>query len=181
MRVLRSLAVLCLLTAALLAVILALGSWIPRSHTVSASVVVAAPRGQVWQLLEDIPAQPKWRTEVVAIEPRTAEGGHPCWTEIQKYNRVPLCEDVTAPPTTRVVRIADPRLPYSGTWTYDLQPIDANSTRVTITEQGTTGPAIWRFAGHYIYHEDTSIKQFESELQQAAPVATSAAAQQAAR
>ena len=80
---------------------------------------------------------------------------------------MPLCEDLAAPPATRIVRIADPSLPFGGDWVYQLQPIDANSTRLTITENGTTGPAFYRFVGHYILHEDASIKQFEADLQKA--------------
>ena len=53
-------------------------------------------------------------------------------------------------------------------WTYQLEPAGAatgtGATRVTITEQGTTGPAIWRFFGHYLYGEDRSILQYLEDL-----------------
>jgi hypothetical protein len=39
---------------------------------------------------------------------------------------------------------------------------------VTITERGTTGPAMWRFVGHYVMGEDGSIKQYLSDLKRAA-------------
>ena len=68
-------------------------------------------------------------------------------------------------PTTRVVRIADPNLSYGGIWTYELAPIDANSTRLTITENGFTNTWLFRFVGHYIFHEDSHIKQYEADLQ----------------
>ena len=66
---------------------------------------------------------------------------------------------------TRIVRIADQNLPYGGLWTYELAPVDANSTSLKITENGFTNGWLFRFVGHYIFHEDTQIKQYEADLQ----------------
>ncbi len=168
MRMLRFIGVLLLLVAVCVVVVLVMGSRLPREHRASASAVIAAPQARVWQIIEDINAQPSWRPGLIAVEALPADNGHRCWTEVQKHMRMPLCEVLAAAPTTRIVHIADPNLAFGGDWVYELQPIDANSTRLTITENGTTGPVIWRFAGHYIFHEDTTIKQYESALQQAA-------------
>jgi hypothetical protein len=165
MRILRILGVVLLLIAALVAVVLVLGALQPRAHTTSVSAVVNAPQAVVWERIENVAQQPTWRTGLTAIEPMPSENGHSCWMEIQKYDKMPLCEVLTAAPATRIVAISDPKLPFGGTWTYELYPIDANTTRVAITENGTTGPWLWRFAGHYIFHEDTMIKQYESDLQ----------------
>jgi hypothetical protein len=81
--------------------------------------------------------------------------------------RMPLCEELSVPPSTRIVRITDPKLPFGGTWTYQLEPSGPNASRLTITENGTTGPALWRFLGHYLFHEDTMIRQYESDVQKA--------------
>jgi hypothetical protein len=40
--------------------------------------------------------------------------------------------------------------------------------KVTITENGTTGPALWRFVGHYVMGEDSQIKQYLADLKRAA-------------
>jgi len=167
MRVLKVLGTLFVLIVCAVGVMLVMGSMLPHVHTASASVEIAAPQARVWQLLEDIHTQPTWRTGLLAVELTAPENGHPCWTEVQKHMRMPLCEDVASPPSTRIVRIADPSLPFGGDWVYQLQPIDANAMRLTITENGTTGPALFRFIGHYIYGEDASIKQFEADVQKA--------------
>jgi hypothetical protein len=78
--------------------------------------------------------------------------------------KMPLCVEVTEPLKTRVVRIADKDLPFGGTWTYELEPSGADQTKLTITERGTTGPAIWRFVGHYLIGEDSNLKKYESDL-----------------
>ena len=36
---------------------------------------------------------------------------------------------------------------------------------VKITENGFTNGWLFRFVGHYIFHEDTQIKKYESDLQ----------------
>jgi Polyketide cyclase / dehydrase and lipid transport len=167
MRVLKVLGILVLLIVCAVGVMLVMGSMLPHAHTASATVELAAPQTRVWQLIEDIHTQPTWRTGLLSVELTAPQNGHPCWTEIQKHMHMPLCEDLATPPSTRIVRIADPSLPFGGDWVYQLQPINANSSRLTITENGTTGQAFYRFVGHYIMHEDMSIKQFEADLQKA--------------
>lgn len=168
MRILRAFGVLLLVLAAIIVTAVIMGSSLPHEHVATASVVIAAPQDRVWAIIEDIDAQPKWRAGLKAVEALPPQDGHRCWNEIQSGGHMPLCEVSAAPPSSRVIRIADPNLPYGGTWTYDLQPIDAQSSRLTITENGTTGPALWRFIGHYIMHEDYSIKHYEADLQKTA-------------
>jgi hypothetical protein len=163
--VLRVSGVILLVIAVALIAMLILGGLQPRAHTASVASVVSAPQAVVWQRIEDVAQQPTWRTGLNAVQTLPAQNGHNCWMEIQKYGKMPLCEVLTAAPTTRIVAIADPKLPFGGTWTYELTPVDAMSTRVSITENGTTGPLLWRFAGHYIFHEDTMIKQYMADLQ----------------
>ena len=167
MKILKGVAVVVVLIVAAIGMMLLLGSRLPHEHVSTASVTLAAPQAKVWQLIDDVATQPSWRTGLVSIEPLAQRNDHPCWTEVQKHMRMPLCEDMVAAPSTRIVSIADPTLPFGGSWTYVLTPLDAGSTRLTITENGTTGPALWRFLGHYVFHEDTNILQYEADVQKA--------------
>ena len=166
MRFLKVVGVLVIVLSLCVAAMYVLGSRLPVSHVATVTAVINAPQAVVWQKMEDVKTQPQWRKELNGIDDAASQGGHPCWTEVQKHMRMLLCEDLTAAPSTRIVRIADPTLPFGGLWTYELQPIDAGSSRLTITENGSTWPPIWRFLGHYAFHEDSSIKLYESELQQ---------------
>ena len=49
-----------------------------------------------------------------------------------------------------------------------LEPAGENATKVTITENGTTGPAMWRFVDHYVMHEDGQIRQYLGDLKRVA-------------
>ena len=155
--------VVVLLLLAVLAM-LAMGARLPETHTVSASITIEASQGEVWSLLEDLSAQPAWRSGLRSIEPLPDRDGHRCWVENEKRMRLPLCEEITAAPVTRVVAIADPGLAFEGTWTYTLTALTPLTTSVSITENGTTGPALWRFLGHYVYREGTMIRQYERDL-----------------
>lgn len=150
-------------------VVLTMGALQPRNHTASATVVVSAPQSVVWQRIEDVQTQPNWRSGLTAVKMLPSQDGHMCWEETSSFGKMPLCEVLAAPPSTRIVRIADSNLPYGGLWTYELSPglgpTDANSTTLKITENGFTGPWFFRFAGHYIFHEDSQIKKYEEDLQ----------------
>jgi hypothetical protein len=164
MRLLKWIAYALLCVGCVLVLMVLIGAFVPEQHTVSATVDLPASQQRVWQLLTDVDAQPKWRTGLKSIELRPDENGHSCWTEVQKHMRMPLCADVSSPESTRTVRIADRSLPFGGNWVYDLQSTGTDSSKLTITENGTVGPALWRFVDHFLIHEDANIKQFEADL-----------------
>ncbi len=134
--------------------------------------MIPASQEKIWALITDVEAQPRWRTGLKAVEVLPAGPDGPCWREIQTSMAMPLCVTASDAPRRRVVRIADPKLPFGGDWTYELEPAGAatgtGATRVTITERGTTGPAMWRFFGHYLYGEDRSIRQYLEDMERAA-------------
>ncbi len=153
---------------AAICVALVMGSRVPVAHTVTVSETIPASQEKVWSLITDTAAQPNWRTGLKSIHPLPSEHGATCWAEVESGMTMPLCADVREAPMRQVVRIADPKLPFGGTWTYVLAPMGENATQVTITENGTTGPMMWRFVDHYILHEDGEIKQYLSDLKRVA-------------
>lgn len=168
MRLLKWVGYALLCVGGLLVVMVVIGAFVPEEHSVSATVELPASQQRVWQLLTDIDSQPKWRTGLVSVQHLPDENGHPCWAEVQKHMRMPLCADLSAPESTRIIRIADPSLPFGGNWNYQLVSTGPSSSRLTITENGTVGPALWRFLDRFIIHEDANIKQFEADLLKAA-------------
>ena len=168
MRVLRFFGWLSVLIVVAICAALFLGSRLPETHMASVTEVVPASEQKVWGLITDVSAQPNWRTGLKSVTMLPSENGAPCWAETQSSMTMPLCADVREEPTKQVVRIADPKLPFGGSWTYLLEPAGENATKVTITEQGTTGPAMWRFVGHYVLGEDGSIKQYLGDLKRTA-------------
>jgi hypothetical protein len=167
MRILRLLGWVSVVIVLAICVAIFMGSRLPAEHTASVTETIAASQQKVWGLITDPAAMPKWRTGLKAVTMLPPENGAPCWAEVQSGMTMPLCADVREAPTRQVVRIADPKLPFGGTWTYELAPAGENATKVTITEDGTTRPVLWRFVGHYVIGEDGSIKQYLNDLKHA--------------
>jgi hypothetical protein len=167
--VLRILGVVVVVILLAVGIVLVMGGLQPRNHTVSATVTINAPQAVVWQRITDLQSQTSWRSGLTGVDMLPAQDGHPCWQETSSFGKMPLCEVLSAAPSTRIVRISDAKLPYGGLWTYELSPgmgpTDPNVTILKITENGFTGPWIYRFVGHYIFHEDSQIKQYEADLQ----------------
>ncbi len=168
MRLLRLSGWLFVLILLVTAAVGILGGRLPADHTATASALIPASQQRTWQLLTDLPAQTSWRSGLRAIELLPDSNGHPCWREVSNTISLPLCVTSDQPPRHRVVTIADPKLPVAGTWTYNLVPQSPNQTRLTVTEHTTTGPALWRFVGHYITGEDTTLHRLLADLTQAA-------------
>jgi hypothetical protein len=168
LRVLRFLGWLSVVIVIAIGSAAVMGSRLPVDHTAIAAETIPASQQRVWQLITNVTSQPKWRTGLKEVTPMAPKGDAPCWTEIQGSMTMPLCAEISEAPTRRVVRIADPKLPFGGTWTYLLEPAGADSTRVTIVEQGTTRPAMWRFVEHYVSGEDVQIRQYLADLKKAA-------------
>lgn len=175
MRVLRWSGYVFVVLLLAMAVVMVLGSRLPQEHAATAVAEIPAAPERVWSVIADVAAQPRWRTGLKAVEMLPASGGGPCWNEVQTGQTMALCVDASEPPAEgktgrRVVRIADPKLPFGGTWTYSLEPVGVAGTRVTIREDGIVRPAMWRFVSHYVIGEDAQVKRYLEDLQRAVRV-----------
>jgi uncharacterized protein YndB with AHSA1/START domain len=173
MRILKKLVSIIVVLLVAFGVMYAMGSALPTEHMTTIATDMPASQERVWQMITDVKAQPKWRTGLKSVEAWPSADGKECWLELQSGMKMPLCVDASNPPDKRVVRIADPGLPFGGTWTYELSPKSAGESTLSITERGTTGPAMWRFINHYVMGEDTQIKTYESDLKKALSAQTS--------
>jgi hypothetical protein len=165
---LRFLGWLSVVIAAAICAAIFVGTRLPAEHRSTVTDTVPASQIKVWGLMTNLEALPRWRTGLKAVKLLPPNGGATCWVEVQSEISMPLCAEVREAPTKQVVRITDPKLPFGGTWTYLLEPAGESATKVTIIEDGTTGPAMWRFVDHYVMHEDGQIKQYLADLKRAA-------------
>jgi uncharacterized protein YndB with AHSA1/START domain len=138
------------------------GMFMSRTHKASRSIMLAAAPEQVWAVITDYPSHPTWRN-LKSIERGPDLNGHPVWREIDKRGEVMPIEliEITAP-RRLVGRIADPNLPFGGTWTWDLTP-EGTGTRVRITEDGEIKPPPFRYIARIIGY-DMTINQYLKAL-----------------
>jgi hypothetical protein len=78
--------------------------------------------------------------------------------------KIPLYFERMEPPSLLVSRIADPSLPFGGTWTYRIQPA-AGGSAVTITEDGEVYNPFFRFMSRFVFGHTATLDEFLKNLQ----------------
>ena len=141
-----------LLMAAALFVVLILavvltGLLLPKRHVVSRS---ASYHATPEQLFAFIAGPQNWRPEVLRSETLTDAAGHQILRETSRRGETLTYELVACVPLkTLTRRIATQNLPYSGAWTYSLEP-DNGLTTVRITEDGEVYNPFFRFMSRFV-------------------------------
>ncbi len=167
------LVVLCVI-AAVPAVVVGVGALLPEEHTATSHATISAPPDSVWDAITDVEEFPAWRDDVGRVETLPPRDGHRMWREIGKHDAVMFEEVDAQPPRRLVARIADPSLPYGGSWTYVVAP-ERGGSRVTITEEGVVYNPVFRFMSRFVFGHHATQDAFLRALgrrfgQEATPV-----------
>lgn len=118
--------------------VVVIGYSLPKGHTASRSVRVPLAPSALYPLL---------------VEMAQASTDPPIRLERQE------------PPSLLVSRIADPDLPYGGTWTYRIVPAGTNASDLTITEDGEVYNPFFRFMSRFVFGHYATLDQFINTLQ----------------
>lgn len=163
MKILLILAPLLVGIIAAVATAFVIGAVLPRHHTATRSVRLAASPDAVWALLTDIPSQPSWRTKLTGVERLPDENGHAVWKEVRSDGwGMPLRVEMLDPPRKMVTRVADEKLPFGGTWTYEIRA-ENGMTRLRITEEGDIKIAPFRYLSAFMDKSGT-IRQYLADV-----------------
>jgi hypothetical protein len=143
-----------ILAVALIAVI---GAMLPRSHHATRRARFRQRPEAIYTVLA---SPPDWRSGLKGF------GSLPDgkWWEQDSHGQkitYELVED--RPPTRRVVRIADPTLPFGGTWTIEISP-EPDGSAVRISEDGEIRNVIFRFIARFFMGYTTSIDGYLNDL-----------------
>jgi hypothetical protein len=145
-----------------LALSVALLGWLlPVQHHATRQAHFHQPPGSLYAVLA---GPPDWRSDVKASGPLPDHDGRKQWWEEDSHGQrvtFELLED--SPPSRRVVKIADRRLPFGGTWSYEIAPAPGGSD-LRITEDGEVYNVIFRFMSRYIFGYTGSIERFFRDL-----------------
>jgi uncharacterized protein YndB with AHSA1/START domain len=136
--------------AGVVLLVVVVGTLLPKAHTAQSHATIDAPPDSIWRALTDVEAFPSWRSDVSRVELLSASNGRKTWQEIGKHGTITFEEVAAEPPRRLVGRIADPSLPFGGSWTYDVRPEGAGS-RVTITEEGVVHNPVYRFMSRFVF------------------------------
>jgi Polyketide cyclase / dehydrase and lipid transport len=154
------LAVLAGLAAVVLLVVL-IGMTLPTAHVATRR---ARFRQTPQQVFDAISGPPDWRPDISRVERLDPVGGRERWKEFDHRGDAILYELVeSAPPLRRSVRIADDSLPFGGTWTFDVIPVQGGSL-LRVTENGEVRNPLFRFVSKYIIGHTRSIEDYLKNL-----------------
>jgi len=152
----------------LMLVVIAAGSWglgllLDPRHVARCGIRIAAPPEAIYRELRNFEGYSTWRTELTGVEIVSGPQERLRWIEIAGNERVLLELVSERAPERLEVRIADPALPYGGTWVYELVPEGA-STRVTVEEQGVVRDPIYRLLSRFVFGHTRTMESVLSAL-----------------
>ena len=146
------------------ALVVIIGYSLPKEHSATRVARVALPPEAVYALLTDVDKYPSWRPGVRALTRQPDRDGRPAWTEEVSGMKIPLHFEKMERPSLLVARIADPSLPFGGTWTYRLAPA-AGGSEVTITEDGEVYNPFFRFMSRFVFGHTATLDEFVKNLE----------------
>ena len=158
--VLYAIAVLVLIVV----LVTAIGYLLPQGHLASVDALLSAPPAQVFVRINDPVHYPSWRRDLTRVEMLSAEPLK--WREHGDDDPITYEIVESRPPERLLVRIADPELPFGGTWTYELKPEGAG-TRLVITERGEVYNPIFRFMSRFVFSRTATMEKMVADLENA--------------
>jgi len=147
--------------AVAIAVMVLMGLRVPREHHVAGSAVIDAPQLAVWTAISDVRSAPQWRPEVKLVELLDDNR----WKESGSHGSMTFRLGHAEPMSRRIVVFDDRNAPFTGKWTFTLEPVENGKTQVTIAEDATVFSPVWRFVGHYVIGERSSIDEYLRDLE----------------
>ena len=146
------------------AMVTLIGASLPKGHVASLEKRLPIDPQSLWTILTDVDSFAAWRPDVKRIETLPDIEGRPVWTEHTTSGRIRFAVDRMEPPRTLVVRIADPDLPFGGTWTYEILE-DGNGSSLRITERGEVYNPIFRFIARFVFGYEKTIRTYLDALE----------------
>jgi len=150
--------------AVLGAVVALVGSRLPQSHRASGERLLAASSELLWRTLIDVEAFPSWRGDVKRVQRLPDHDGRTAWVEDGGSGKITFVFARLDPPHLLVSRIADPKLPFGGTWTFEISPM-SDGSRLRITEDGQIYNPLFRFIARFVFGYDRTIDTYLSALE----------------
>jgi hypothetical protein len=146
-------------------VVVPIGAFLPQQHIATRAARFHQSPDAIWQVTTDYEKFPAWRKDVLRVEALPGVNGKPAWREFDRHGgSIPFQVMVMVPPRVLVTRIADPKLPFGGTWTYEISSQADGSFLLRITEDGEVYNPIFRFAARFVFGYSRTQEQYLQAL-----------------
>jgi len=149
--------------AAVLLLVTLIGWLLPKNHVVTRACRYRQRPEAIWKAITDIDAMPSWREGVKSVKRLPDKNGLPSWVESTSAGDIALETAESDAPRRMVSRIADPKLPFGGAWTYEIVETDSG-TILRITENGYVTNPLFRFLSRFVFGHATTIELYLKSL-----------------
>ena len=146
------------------AIVVFIGSRLPRAHHARAERTLPIPPELLWRTLTDVERFPSWRADVKRVRRLPDRDGKPVWIEEGRSGTMTFAFERMEAPRLLVSRIADPNLPFGGTWTLEIAPAPGGA-RLRISEEGEIYNPLFRFMARFVFGYDGTINGYFSALE----------------
>lgn len=136
---------------ALLLLIALAGAFVPREHVATSAVRLRAKPEDVWALVVDQAAWPRWHAGVKSTERLPDVEGRERWRMAHREGDLVTEVVESVAPRRYVTRIVDDGLPYGGRWIWEIEATPDGGTRLSITEDGFIRNVVFRALAHHVF------------------------------
>src|SRR5580704_476165 len=149
--------------ASLIVLVTVIGALLPRDHVATRIGRYRQPPEAIWKAITDVDAMASWREGLKSVQHLPDRNGLPAHLEITRDGKIPFETIEMTPPQKLVTRIADPKLPFGGTWTFEIVPA-ADGATLRITENGYVSNPFFRFMSQFVFSQTSSMETYLKSL-----------------
>jgi hypothetical protein len=154
---------LFVILAGMLILIAAIGWLLPKNHVATRIGHYHQPARAIWAAITDVEAMPSWREGLRSVTRLPDRNGLPAHLEVTSSGKLPMETIELIPPQRLVTRIADPKLPFGGTWTFEIAPV-ADGATLRITEHGYVTNPFFRFMSRFVFSQTSTMETYLKSL-----------------
>ncbi len=144
----------------LVGAIAVVGWMLPVNHEASQSAEFQRTPDEVYALVSDFRNYPNWWPEVTKIDVMVEQPTRTTFREHLADGPVIMTVVEATPPSRFVTKIDDENQPFGGTWTFEVAPVAAGRTQLTITERGEIYNPIFRALARFVFGYTSTMESF---------------------
>jgi len=149
--------------AGILLLVTLIGWLLPKEHVVSRMGHYRQTPDAIWKAITDVDAMPSWREGLKGVKRLPDKNGLPSWVEQTSAGEITLETTESTSPTRLITRIADPKLPFGGSWTYEIVPAPEGAA-LRITENGFVTNPLFRFLSRFVFGHGATMNTYLKSL-----------------
>jgi uncharacterized protein YndB with AHSA1/START domain len=142
-----------------------IGAMLPSEDVAVAQTYVAHSPEAVWEVVTNYSQMASWNPQYVRSEILPpATNGRPRWRAVVAQGYTVTFEQTEADPPRRVVNtIVDPNLPFGGSLTFSLTPLD-QGTALTLTSRGDIRNPFLRLGAYFFFKHQPLVERAVATL-----------------